>query len=309
MRKTLVLCLTLVLTVAANAFAGAEARMTGKLIDGSTKKPIADGLIKYEAIEGKTVKQETKVKADGSFAVFVLDGTIRYKFSFSAPGYVPMEEVIKMKIGETMVKEVELFSGSVAAAAPGGGVVAAKVDPSVEAYNEGARLSNMGDLAAATAKFEEAVAAKPDLLAGWGALAKMCVRTKNYPRAIEAAKKVLDIDDTDGTMWAVLFEAYTATGDKANAAIAEKKMPANAGTLFNEAARLINAGDDAGAEKLLQQAIEMDPTLGIAYYELGMVYVRGGKSADAKATLSKYIEVDPKGKDVPTAREMLKYLQ
>jgi Tfp pilus assembly protein PilF len=78
--------------------------------------------------------------------------------------------------------------------------------------------------------------------------------------------------------------------------------------LFNEAARLINAGKDAEAEPLLKQAITIDDKMAMAYYELGMVYVRGGKSADAKTNLTKYLELDPKGRDADTAKEMLKYL-
>ena len=182
-------------------------------------------------------------------------------------------------------------------------------DPAVDAYNAGAQLANAGDAAGAIAKFEEAVAAKPDLLAGWQALAKSTLRIKNYPRAIEAAKKVIDVDDEDTDMWTVLYQSYTATGDKANAAIAQKKMPANAGSLFNEAARLINQGKDSEAEAALKQAIAVDEKMAVAWYELGMVYVRTSKNADARAALQKYLELEPNGKDAATAKEMLNYLK
>ena len=77
---------------------------------------------------------------------------------------------------------------------------------------------------------------------------------------------------------------------------------------FNDAAKLVNAGKDAEAEPLLKQSISADPKFGQAYYELGMLQVRGGKNADAKANLQKYVELDPNGKDVSTAKEMLKYI-
>jgi Flp pilus assembly protein TadD len=109
-------------------------------------------------------------------------------------------------------------------------------------------------------------------------------------------------------MWAVLYSSYTALGDKANAAIAEKKMPANATKLFNEAARLINEGKDSEAETALQRAVTVDEKFSQAWYELGMIHVRSGKSAEAKAELTKYLELDPKGKDAATAKEMLSYL-
>lgn len=310
MRKHLALSLILLLAVVGNAFAGAEARMTGKILDAVTKEPVKDAVVKLDAVEGKTVKQSSKAKADGTYAVFVLDGTIRYKFTISAPGYDPREETMKLKLGESQLRDFELYKTGTAPVAGGAAVAAPiKPDPTVEAYNQGAALANAGDIAGAVAKFEEAVAAKPDLLAGWGALAKMQLRQKNYAKALEAAGKVLEIDDSDTDMLTVQYQAYLGLGDKANAKIVEAKLPKNAGVLFNDAAKLINSGDDAGAEKLLQQAIGMDEKFAQAHYELGMIYVRGGKNADAKAALLKYLEIDPNGKDAATAKEMMNYLK
>jgi len=307
MRRTLVLSLTLLLLAATQAFAIGEARMTGKILDGSTKQPIPEAEIKLEAIEGKTIKQTLKAKKDGSYAVFLLDGTIRYKFTFSAPGFTPYEETIKLNLGAANTKDVELFKVGTAMGAPTTAATP-KVDTTVVAYNEGAALANAGDLEGAIKKFEEAVAAKPDLLAGWLALAKSSARTKNYARAIEAANKVLDVDDSDMSMIAVLAQSYAATGDKANAAKWEAKLPKSANALFNDAAKLINGGDDSGAETLLKQSIEIDDTFAQSHYELGMIYVRAGKTAEAKAALEKYLELDPNGRDAATAKEMMKYL-
>ena len=307
MRRTLTLSLILSLLVTANLFAVGEARMAGKIIDATTKEPIEGGVIKIEATSGKTVKLETKAKKDGSFAIFVLDGTLKYKFVVSAPGYAPYEEVIKLKLGEPNVRDFELMKEG--AAAPGAAPAGPVTDPAVEAFNAGAALSNKGDSAGALLKFEEAVTIKPDLTAGWMALARVAVKEKKYDKAINAAKKALEIDDEDQDMWTVLYQSYTATGDKANAAIAEKKLPANASKLFNEAARLINEGKDAEAETALKRAVEMDEKFAIAWYELGMIHVRAGKTSEAKAELMKYLELDPKGKDAATAKEMIGYLQ
>jgi tetratricopeptide (TPR) repeat protein len=313
-RKSLALSLLMVVFATANTFAATEAsRMTGKVTDAQTKQVIPDAVINLTAIEGKTFKQDFKAKKDGTYAVFVLSGTIRYDITVSAPGYQPyVEKAVKLKLGgEANLKDFELTKAGAAAPAAGGTMAAAKdtADPAVTAYNEGAALANEKNYDGAVAKFEEAVKTNPDLTAGWIALAKTAVAAKKYPRAIEAANKALLIDDEDVEMWQVLHASYTATGDKAKAKEAQAKLPANAGSTFNDAARAINAGKDGDAEPLLKAAIAADAKFAAAYYELGMLYVRAGKNSDAKSNLEKYLELDPNGKDAPTAKEMLAYVK
>lgn len=312
MRRHLALSLVLILAVAGNAFAGAEARMAGKVIDGVTKEPIPNAVVKLEAVEGKTVKSEAKAKGDGKYALFVLDGSIRYKFTVTAPGYETTEETLKLALGGTTDKNWELYKpGTQVVEGPAGtsGAVVSKADPSVILFNEGAALSNAKDYAGAIAKWNEAIALKPDMTAAHMALAKTHLRQKDYANAIVSANKVLEIDDSDTEMMSILHQAYTATGDKANAAKYASKLPKNANALYNDAAKAINANDDATAEGLLKQAITADDGFALAHYELGMIYVRAGKSAEARTALSKYLQLDPNGKNAPTAKEMMAYLK
>jgi tetratricopeptide (TPR) repeat protein len=306
MRKALALCLVVLAFAATNAFAVGEGRMTGKILDAATKQPIPTAQVEIMATEAKTFNDTVKANKGGEYAVFLLDATIKYKFTVKADGYVPYQEVIKLSIGQTTKRDFTLTKvGEASGAAPAD----TKGDPAVDAYNAGAALANSGDWPGAAAKFDEALTAKADLTAAQIARAKVSIKTKEYPRAIEMANKVLEIDNEDLEMWSVLAQAYTATGDKAKAAEAQAKLPKNAGALFNEAARVINGGDDAGGEKLLKQAIAADEKMAIAYYELGMIYVRAGKSSEAMSNLEKYLELDPGGKDAPTAKEMLSYLK
>ena len=309
MRRSLALTVV-VLAFAANAFAVGQARLTGKIVDAVTKKPVADAVVTVKAVEGKTFNEKYKAKKDGSYAIFLLDGTLRYEFTWSAPGYRPFVDTMKLSLGEPNLREIALTpEGAAAASTVNIPASEIKVDPAVAAFNAGAALANQGQHAEALVKFEEAVAANPALIQGWQALARTSVRTKGYDRAIAAAEKALEADSEDIDMIAVLYEAYNAKGDKAKAAEFKKLLPANAGSLFNDAARAINAGKDADAEPLLRQAISADEKFAPAYYELGMLYVRAGKNADARQNLTKYLELEPTGKDAPTAKEMLNYVK
>jgi len=310
MRKTVAMSLLVIAAVAANAFAAAEGRATGKIADAVTGKPIPNATILVVSTGGRNVKQEFKGEKDGTYRLLVLDATLHYSMTWSAPGYQPYSESdVKLKLGEVTTKDVVLTPASASVPAATAAAAAAKPDPAVAAYNEAAQLYNQGKYPEAQVKFQEAVTGKPDLIAGWQALARTALANKDYPKAIEAANKALEGDPDEADMYGVLYSGYTATGDKAKAAEAKKKMPANANVLFNDAAKLINSGKDADAEPLLKQAISVDDKFAAAYYELGMLDVRLGKNADAKTNLSKYIELEPNGKDAGTAKEMLKYVK
>ncbi len=307
MRRTVAIPLLVIAALAVNAFALGEGRLTGKITDAVTKQPIPNVTILVVSTGGRNFKQEFKGDKDGTYRLLVIDATLQYKITYSAPGYQSFEMAMKLKLGEMTTNDVTLTPVSAAAAAPA--AAEAKPDPAVAAYNAGAQLYNAGDFPGAVAKFQEAVTAKPDLTAGWQALGRAALVVKDYPKAIEAANKALAVDPDEADMYTILYQAYTATGDKEKAAEAKKKMPADAASLFNDAAKLINASKDSAAEPLLKQALAANDKFAPAYYELGMLYVRMQKNADAKTNLQKYLDLEPNGKDAATAKEMLKYVK
>lgn len=309
MRKTFALSVLAIMAVAGNAFALGEARMQGKITDAVTHKPIPNAVITIDATTGHTVHNEFKADKDGVYRFLILDGTLTYKFTYKAEGYAPVEYTLKPTLGEINTRDVTMAPASAGGGVAGVAPVAAKPNPAVVAYNEGAALANDGKLPEAIARIEEAVTMKPDLTAGYEALAKLYLRTKNYDKAIDRANKALEIDTDNQDMFGVLADAHTAKGDKVKGAEYRKKLPADASSMFNEAARLINSGKDAEAEPLLKGAIAANDKFAQAYYELGMIYVRTQKNADAKANLQKYLELEPHGKDAATAKEMLNYVK
>jgi tetratricopeptide (TPR) repeat protein len=310
MRRTAALCAIVMAALAQNAFAGAEARLTGKVTDAATKAAIAGAKIHLSAMDSHKFESDYTSAADGSYKIFVLDGTIRYKVTVTAPGHTPYEEVVKMKIGDTMAKDFWLGTPAAAAgtAAPAQ-AAAPKADPSLAAYNDGAKLYNESKFAEAAAKFQEAVTGKPELIAGWEALARSEMKLKAYPKAIEAANKALELAPDETDMNGILADAYAASGDKAKAEENRKKLPVDAATSFNQAAALLNAGKDAEAEPLLKAAIAADEKLAPAYFELGMVDLRAGRMPEAKKNLEKYLQLEPTGKNAATAKETLAYLK
>jgi len=310
MRRSLALSFLVFAFVAANAFASGEARINGTVFDGGTKKPIPNATILVTSADsGHNYKQEYKAKSDGSYAIFLLNGTIKYKFAYSAPGYQTFEQTLKLQLApEKNVQDIDL-SPAQAAVESGTKEMQQTADPAVVAYNEGANLANQGKIDEAIAKIEEAVSKKPDLTTGYETLARLYLRTKAYDKAIDAANKVLAVDTDNTDMSVVLYESYTGKGDKAKAAEYKSKVPANAAATYNEAVPLLNAGKYKEAEKLLKQVIEIDPKFAVAYYQLGIVAMQNGDMAGAKTNFQKYLELDPNGKDADVAKEALKSLK
>lgn len=308
MRKSMVIAIIVCAAFTAQLFAVGEARITGKVIDPNDE-PLEGVTITVESATGaKTFKTTGKTKKDGTFAFFLIDGTIEYKFTYEKEGFGPYQETMKLQLVPGKNDRTIRLGGpqattDLAEAAP------VAVDPATLAYNEGVGLWNSGNEAGAIAKVEEAVALNDALTAGHIALTKMYSKAKNWDKVIVAGNKALEVDSDQPEIAAFLADAYDKKGDKAKAAEFRKKAPANPAALFNEAARSINAGKDTEAEGYLKKALAADENFAQAHYELGMVYARLGKNADAAAHLEAYLRIEPTGKDAPTAKEMLTYVK
>lgn len=304
MRKSILLGLILMLVLPVTAFAVGQARMAGKVVDPQGN-PIKGSTVTLVATERISFKETYKVKDDGTFALAVVDGTIRYEFTVSAPGMADYKEVIKMKLVPEKNDRTFMLGAPQATTTI---VTTAVVDPATNAYNEGAKLANENNLDGAIAKMEEAVKLKPELSAAYMALGKLHLRKAEYAKSIAAAEKAIALIGDDDDMFAVLAEAYAKSGDKAKAAEYKAKAPQNAPDLFNQAVVHLNAGRDAEAVPLLVKATELDATFSDGWFQLGMAYVRLSKNPEAKAALQKYLDLAPTGNDAPMAKEVIKYL-
>src|SRR5258708_9323468 len=221
MHRTTALCALIVLALAGNAFAGSEGSIVGKVVDATTKQGIANATIHVSATESRKLEQDYKTDTDGTFKIFLVDATIRYKFTITAPDHASYVETIKLKLGDTTTREFALSTSAVAATP----VAPKAADPSVTAYNDGAKLFNEGKYPEAVAKFEEAVKGKPELIAGWEALARAAAKVKDYPKAIEAATKALDLAPHDTDMFPIPAQPHQTPGNKPNTPEATKKLP------------------------------------------------------------------------------------
>jgi len=296
-RKHVVFAIS-VLAVAALAHTGVQARVQGKVTDNKGN-PIPDAVITIMGNPAHEVMDFEKiVKTDkrGKFKALILDATRYYLFRVEAVGYQPEERPFKVGAGSTDNEfDFQLMSIAEATAAS---EIELREQPG---YKEGAR-----------AKFEEAVAAKPDLLPALAGLAELNYDAGDMEGALAAARKCLDLDDESVHCLAIAANASQELGNQEEHAtyMAQYKElnPEDPTILFNQAAVLLNKMDDGGARPILERCLAADPDFPQCNFEYAMLLLRSGDMEGAKTHLEKYLEVAPDGPDAATAQETIKYL-
>ena len=245
----------------------------------------------------------------GHYALIVNDATIPYRLHFELEGYAPYEENKKLSIGEPTVVDVKLQKPQAAAVQ----AVVSKEDQAAIAYNEGVELLNSGDKAGAEAKFQDAVKKNPDLPQGWQGVAVLAYQNKDWAKALDAGQKALDLDPTLTSLYPILIDAAKQKGDKKTADEWQAKFseanPDTPEVIYNKGVEALNSKKMQEAADYFAKAIEARPDYALAHYQLGMVSFNLKKNAAAKEHLEKYIELDPNGKEVETAKEILAVLK
>lgn len=294
------------LLAAGAVFAGAQARVSGKVTDGKGV-PLADAKIVITTKALGNFRMELKSDKDGKWGTILNDATLKYDYHFEKQGYMAVDlPDKKIGVGESFVMDVQLYTQQQAIEK---GVVKAVEDPFVAAYNATVESYQAGDMDAAWAKVQEAVKAGPDKANGLDLAAKIASKRKDWDSAIGYGEKSLAIEPDNTALIGVLMEAYRAKGDKAKAAAYEKKYiaanPDQPDVIYNQAVEAYNAGKFKDAEPLLLKVVEAKPDHAKAQYLLGMTSVNLNKIPQMKKAFGEYLKLDPKGPDAPTAKEML----
>ena len=289
-------------------FAQAQGRIKGVVTDTSGK-PIPGAKIIMTCPEITNFRKELTTDEHGGFATLIVDATKQYLFHVEAPGYQPIEQINKPKVGGqlelpftlTSVQQLQAVAQQKALEAPG-----------IKELREGQELLDAGRKDEAQAKFAEAVKAKPDMYVAWLALGDLEQKSGKNDDALAAAEKCLAIKPEFPQCLALAMNATQAKGDKEAYTKYEARYkianPSDPAVYFNDAVGYLNKGDDAGAKPLLEKALEADPKYADAMFQLGMVYFRMGDTAKAKEMLEKFLQTAPEHKEAPTAKEMLKYM-
>jgi tetratricopeptide (TPR) repeat protein len=300
--RYLVPSLILALVLPSSLWAAAEGRVLGTVID-ENKQPMQGVQVTVTTPELQSFKVETKTDKKGRFRVIVLDATRPYEFRLEMEGYRPIIDMVKAEVGGVTRRDFTMMPGHYAAGGESREVsesaVAPVARPSVRLYNEGAELFNAGDLAGATAKFEQAVAKEPTLAAGHLALARLHLQQKSYAEAAAAAERVLELKPGELEALRYCYDAYTGMGERDKAkevlqALKQAEQSSDVAILvYNEGAGAVKEGDLATATAKFQEAVGLDPNLLPAHLALCTIYAKDERWAEAVPHAERVLEDEP----------------
>jgi Flp pilus assembly protein TadD len=293
------------IVVSGLALAGAQARIVGKVTDG-TGAPIEGATVTVTTPALGNFKVVLTTDKDGKWGTILNDSTFPYDYLIEKKGFISVKQNKKVPIATTGELDVQLLTQDQAVQK---GVVKEVVDPYTLAFNGAVEKFQAGDLDGALEGAKKAIELGPQKAGAYDMGAKVAAAKKDWDHVIEWGEKALALESDNSSLYGPLMEAYKAKGDKAKAAEYEKKFisanPDKPEILYNQAVDLYNKGDFKGAEPILRKIIEAKPDYANAHFLLGMACVNLNKIPDMKKHLAEYIKLDPSGKEVGTAKEML----
>lgn len=297
-------------------------RVHGKVLDENDKPvPGVKITITDPDVKGRLV--EAVSDEIGKYQLVIHDATKLLPWRMEKQGFHTSEMMRKVPANTTTELDVRIYSLA-SVPPPSAGISAEEAEAArlaaeakikaVEAFNAGAALYKTGDLDGALGRFQEAVALDPTFAKAYAVTALVHHQKKQWVEAGAAADRAAALAPEDVKNQQLRFDAYSRLGDatKLNEAIEGLKAADPKGAaqvLYQRGESLFNAGDSAGAEAILAQAVALDPSNARAQYRYGLCLINLGKSGPAKEALQKFVELAPNDPEVATAKEMLSYLK
>jgi tetratricopeptide (TPR) repeat protein len=301
-RNAALILLCVFLAASASAQSKGKARINGKILDDQGK-PAQAVLVRAVKV-GDSTPMEVRTNDKGEWTLNGL-ATGQWNFEFAKDGFDSQRMTVQITENRNPPIDMKLTK-----AAPA-------VDPNAElqaGMQQAVELQKAGKLADSRKIIEDLIAKYPAAYRLNAFVASTYEGEKNYDKAIEHMKIVVDKEPADIDMKTYLTELYTLKGDKAEAQklldsidMTQVKDP----TLFiNAAITSINAGKADEAIATLDKLSKQFPTQGNILYYRARAYIVAKKLPEAKADLEKFVSIAPlDARELPDAKKLLEQLK
>lgn len=309
-RMSHILIAGMLLTLLAAPSLGQTGMLRGTVVD-SGGNPIPGVQVTVTSEELSSFRKTLTTDGKGQFRLRFQQSQTQYQFGFlfEKPGYesftVPlspsatqqMREQWVMEAGETRVVEVH---GDLASVVTGSSNVA------IAAFNAGLTAQREGDLGSARTRYEEALAADPELGPAQIALAQILLDQGEYEPAARAADRALELTTSRADALRVKHQALRALGrseeaDAVGVELAEAEgAVASARRIYNEGGEAFQAGDKVTALAKFRQAAELDPSITDAHHAIATLELANGNHEASAAAAEKALAMG--SEDIRTLR-------
>lgn len=169
----------------------------------------------------------------------------------------------------------------------------------------------------AIAKLNEAAGKIPNCDACYVQLGDVYARQKQYEQSEAAFKKAIEFKPTSAEAYDGLAAIYNTQNKMDLAAAASAKAGelhaasggGDATSAYNSGAILVNSGKMAEAKAQFQRALQLDPKMAEAHYQLAMTFINEGNVGEAVKSLESYLALAPAGPNAQMAKDMLPELK
>jgi superkiller protein 3 len=195
---------------------------------------------------------------------------------------------------------------------------AAKAEKVAESFELGLAAMTAGNFEEAISQFSLAAEGDQTQHVIFGNLGVAYERAGRWPEALGAYQQAQSTADFNGVLpedanyYGNLTLAHAMNGNVdqaiASAENAAEVDPSGAGqSFYNIGAVLTNQGDSAGAVQAFERAIEVNPEMANAYYEIGLAKIASDAIMEAVPFLEEYLSRDPGGENAETAQALIDF--
>ena len=301
-RNAAFILLCVLLAASASAQSKGNARINGKILDDQGKP--AQGVLVRALKVGDSAPREVTTNDKGEWNLTGLAAG-QWNLEFAKDGFDSQRMTVEITANRNPPIDMKLTK-----AAPA-------VDPNVElqgAMQKAVELQKGGKSAEARQVIEEMIAKYPAAYRLNAFVASTYEGEKNFDKAIEHMKIVVEKEPADIDMKTYLAELYTQKGSRDEAQkvlesvdMSQVKDP----TIFiNIAIGSINAGKPDEAVATLDKLQKQFPTQANILYYRARAYIVAKKYPEAKADLDKFVSMAaPDARELPDAKKLLEQLK
>ncbi len=301
-RNAALILLCVLFAASASAQPKGNARINGKILDDQGKPAQAVLVRAVKVGDSQAMEARTNDKGEWQIAGLTTGG---WNFEFIKDGFDSQRMTVQVTDKSNPPIDMKLTK-----AAP-------VVDPNVElqaGMKEAVELQKAGKNADARKIIEDLIAKYPEAYRLNAFVASTYESEKNFDKAIEHMKIVVEKDPADIDMKTYLAELYTQKGSRDEAQkilesvdMTQVKDP----TIFiNLAIGSINAGKADDAIAILDKVYKQFPSQSNILYYRARAYIVAKKLPEAKADLEKFVSLaTPDARELPDAKKLLEQLK